>query len=960
MKKVIFLCGFLLLIFSLKAQVRDSVQVGLPVTLGGIKNFTIVQTRWPNSPVVFESITIIAAPHDGLSQIRSFINSSQVQDFSASKKTAIALLYTSADTNFASLSSPVILADSLNKAFQRLGLLTNRPEFVNAPLLPCGMAAASRFALACGSAFPSKTAGMVSLRAYRLNPFASSVAGIPHLVLTGEVSGPDVRNNAAVYFSNQLQAPVLSRRASGELIRHAVELNASQSTFSDKTSAFMLDFISRCIAKRIPANSNPVAGPVLLNTIAANSGWLGKALVWNSFVPSNYTISPFTGGTLTPATSQWFFDQSDAQSWKAFHETVFDSVVLSPLPNPVVPYCSGLRPSAISASIHIKPGTVLNPDNYFRLEVSDITGNFDHPVYKARWFGTTLSSSLLDSIVDGTIPDNFSYMTSTPDPNIRRYRIRLVSTSPYYESPNLGETDIPFCGAGGLTKPRVYLSTLNPYRQFYNPGDSIAVMAYKNPESPYTPGNNLRIELSNKNGLFTAGTTNLFSGVPPFTASANVDSFLIRLKLPDTLSFGPRYRIKAYIDGIPANQGRQTSNNGHDITIVPNQSGSEIQLTTQPISNIQQTSVVSGGVILFDGGSPVLERGVCWAISPSPTTSSFKTSDGTGSGSFTSNISGLLPGTMYYLRAYARNANGTWYGQELNFTSALANQVPVLTTANVSAVTQTDAISGGDVTFDGNSAVTVRGICWNTAGTPTIDLTTKTEDGTGIGSFISNVTGLSPGTQYCVRAYAVNSTGVGYGNEVCFTTQSAGVVLPAVATFSATALSTCDSARCGGNVTSEGGGSVSAKGVVWSQSQSPTVDLPTKTNDGTGSGSFQSYIGNLASGTTYYLRAYATNSAGTAYGDEVSLTTCVSNSVLLGETPVFLVPNPASESVRIISGNLELRKICVINMQGAEFPVDWQTDGNGLKLNLKLLPAGYYQVQIQTIKGPVFLPLIRF
>jgi hypothetical protein len=961
MKKVFIFCCLFLSLSGLKAQIRDSVQVNLPVTLGGLKNFTLVQTRWANSPAVFESITILAVPSGSLSKIRMLINSAQMRDFSTSRKTAIALLYTNADTNFASLSSPVVLADSLKKGLQRLSAISNRPEFVNAPLLPCGFAGASRFALACGSAFPSRTAGMVSLRAYLLNPFGVSVAEIPHLVLTGEVSGPDVRNNSAVYFSNQLQAQVLTRRAGGELIRQAIEMNASQTTLSEKTVGQLLAFLSRCIQNRIPANSNPVVGPVALNLIPANSGWLGKANVWNSFTPSNYSISPFSGGAISPATSQWFFDQEDAQQWKEFHVSQFDSVVLSPLPNPVVPYCSGLRPSSISANVYLKTGTVLNPDNYFRLEVSDITGNFDHPVYSARWFGTTLSSGLSDSIIDGIIPDNFSYMTGTTDPNIRRYRIRLVSTSPYYESPNFGETDIPFCGAGGLTKPRVYLSTLRPYKKFYYPGDSIEVMAYKNPESPYTPGNNLRIELSSRSGQFIAGsTTNLFSGIPPFTASAALDSFIIKMKIPDTLSFGPRYRIKAYIDGIPANQGRQTSGNGHDITIVPNQSGTDIQLSTAPVQNVLQTSAISGGVILFDGGSPVLERGVCWSTGPSPTTAGSKSSDGAGIGTYSSNLTALLPGTAYYVRAYARNANGTWYGQEIQFTTQLANQVPILTTDSLSSVGQTEAISGGNITFDGNSAVTIRGVCWSIGSLPTINLSTKTEDGTGVGSFISNLTGLNPGTQYCVRAYAINATGVGYGNEICFSTLSAGVVPPSVSTLAVSALSTCDSAKCGGNVNADGGGAVSARGVVWSTSPQPTVDLPTKTINGAGTGQYSSFLSGLASGTTYFIRAYASNSAGTAYGDEVTITTCVSNRKLSEAPAVFLLPNPASESAQIFS-SAELNEVPVVtDLHGKFFAVDAVKTGKSFLLDLRNLPAGSYIIKVVTPKGPAVLPLIKF
>jgi hypothetical protein len=393
--------------------------------------------------------------------------------------------------------------------------------------------------------------------------------------------------------------------------------------------------------------------------------------------------------------------------------------------------------------------------------------------------------------------------------------------------------------------------------------------------------------------------------------------------------------------------------------VVPNQSGSEIQLSTSPVTNIQQTSAVSGGVILFNGGSAILERGVCWSTSPVPTTAGSKTSDGTGIGTYISNVTGLLAGTTYYLRAYARNANQTKYGQEISFSTLLGNQVPILSTDSLTGITQTQAISGGNITFDGNSAVTVRGVCWNTGGSPTINLITKTEDGTGTGTFISNVTGLEPNTQYCVRAYAVNSTGVGYGNEVCFTTSATVVVLPTISTFNPIQLSTCDSARCGGLINFDGGAAITARGVVWSTQANPTVDLATKTVNGSGSGSFAAKFGNLSSGTTYFIRAYATNSAGTGYGDDVTLITCVSNKKLKNSVQVFLFPNPAQDVVRIVSEEPLSNQFRVLNYQGVSFPVSGKLIDNGLELDIRSLPAGSYFIQISTPNGNVVFPLVK-
>ena len=156
-----------------------------------------------------------------------------------------------------------------------------------------------------------------------------------------------------------------------------------------------------------------------------------------------------------------------------------------------------------------------------------------------------------------------------------------------------------------------------------------------------------------------------------------------------------------------------------------------------------------------------------------------------------------------------------------------------------------------------------------------------------------------------------------------------------------------------------GGGSISARGVVWSSSPSPTVDLLTKTVNGTGTGNYVSYLSNLNSGTTYFVRAYASNSAGTGYGDEVSFTTCVSNLPGMNRKPVFLFPNPAQDVVRIVSEEPLSNQFRVNNYQGSSFPVSGKLIDNGIELDIRSLPAGSYFIQISTPNGNVVFPLVK-
>lgn len=96
-------------------------------------------------------------------------------------------------------------------------------------------------------------------------------------------------------------------------------------------------------------------------------------------------------------------------------------------------------------------------------------------------------------------------------------------------------------------------------------------------------------------------------------------------------------------------------------------------------------------------------------------------------------------------------------------------KLPVVTTAAVNTITPASAKTGGNITSDGGASVTARGVCWNTAANPTIS-NSKTSDSTGSGNFTSIITGLAPATTYYVRAYATNSEGTAYGDEVSFAT----------------------------------------------------------------------------------------------------------------------------------------------------------------------------------------------
>lgn len=173
---------------------------------------------------------------------------------------------------------------------------------------------------------------------------------------------------------------------------------------------------------------------------------------------------------------------------------------------------------------------------------------------------------------------------------------------------------------------------------------------------------------------------------------------------------------------------------------------------------------------LIDLGTGISEYGHCWDIFPFPTTDDSKTIFHNATvGTFRSNLTGLIPGSKYYVRAYCVSKGRIIYSNETSFIAPYKTVLSRVTTETISNISYTTATGGGNITFSA-VAKNTRGVCWSTSPNPTIELSTKTTNGTGLGSFTSEITGLSPNTTYHVRAYATNSAGTGYGTQLSFTT----------------------------------------------------------------------------------------------------------------------------------------------------------------------------------------------
>ena len=293
-------------------------------------------------------------------------------------------------------------------------------------------------------------------------------------------------------------------------------------------------------------------------------------------------------------------------------------------------------------------------------------------------------------------------------------------------------------------------------------------------------------------------------------------------------------------------------------------------LITLPVTDITSTKAKSGGYIISNGGSSIYFSGVgvCYGFTQTPTFNDYVVNPNIMyNDTFPVNLIYLIPDTTYYIRAFATNTVGTAFGNTISFTTN-SPQLPILSTTSIASITFSSAVIEANIISDEGSPITSRGICYGLNSNPGLS-DSIVYCGTSIGIYSANLSNLYPNTNYFVRSFATNSVGTAFGNQLIFTTNPA--TLPTISTNNISSVSTT-TAVSGGNISSNGGDSVTARGVCFGTSSNPTL-LNNVVNCGNGSGTFSANLTNLLPDTTYYLRAFATNSLGTAYGNQISFNT---------------------------------------------------------------------------------------
>lgn len=238
-------------------------------------------------------------------------------------------------------------------------------------------------------------------------------------------------------------------------------------------------------------------------------------------------------------------------------------------------------------------------------------------------------------------------------------------------------------------------------------------------------------------------------------------------------------------------------------------------------------------------------------------------------GKWVTQINYLEKSTKYYYRYEFYNGYNLMWTEIFSFTTTDQQDKPSVETVEASNITMTSAKVEGNVTTDGGSFVTERGICYSIYENPSLSDSVR-RAGTGIGRYYCEMTNLTNATTYYIRAYAINSEGTSFGDVITIRTVE-HPILPTVTTDEVSDI-TLNTAVCGGNVINDGFAEITERGICYATHEEPTV-FDYKVPGGSGMGLFQCRMSGLETLTKYYVRAYAKNSEGYGYGNQVDFMT---------------------------------------------------------------------------------------
>jgi len=298
---------------------------------------------------------------------------------------------------------------------------------------------------------------------------------------------------------------------------------------------------------------------------------------------------------------------------------------------------------------------------------------------------------------------------------------------------------------------------------------------------------------------------------------------------------------------------------------------------TKDASNVLTHQMDMNGEVIDNGWTPILHRGFAYVTGSTNTPDTGTTSyiitipENGLIGNIFATVTGLIYSTDYSISAFATNICGITYGQIMPALT-LPNQPPVIITRGFSKTYNSITINGKLISDDGE-AVTEMGFCWNN--NPSVDPTTSdtktVHNPIAFGDFTETLTGLTPSTNYNINTYCINPFFTAYGSPVLITTY-ASPVSPTVVINNLSLISdTGATVSC--SITSNGGDTVTEKGVYYSDSTNPPSISDPYVYSGLGDSSWSSLLTGLTSGTIYYTRAMAKNNFGTSYSPVSIFTT---------------------------------------------------------------------------------------